>query len=142
LRSEVSRFSSPLCSSERACTSLRPPEGFGDEAAFEPESDFAVPGPSLSVGMEGGFCNGLVRLVVFEPDEDGRLEGPEAPPEPDFVVLALAVFDLPVGALAGDELSAEAESVLSLPSINAWYAVFTYRARTSKIDHGARCKIF
>lgn len=80
-------------------------------------------------------------MLVFELDEDGQLEGLEAPPEPDLVVLALVVFDLPVGALAGDELSAKAESVLSLPSINAWYAVFTYRTRTSKIDHGG-CKAF
>lgn len=139
LRSEVSRFSSFVFSPGQGCASLGLPEGCGDGAAFEPDSDLAVLDPWPSEGVEeGAFCGGLVRLLVFEPDEDGRLDAPEAFGESDLGVLALAVCDFPDGALAGNELSVEVEWALSLPSISAWYAVFTYKMKISVIDHSGR----
>lgn len=68
----------------------------------------------------------LVRELFFESD-GGRLEGCVLfAVDSDGAVPLLAVPPLPVfEQLAAEEFSDGAEWVLSLPSISAWYAVFT-----------------
>lgn len=91
-----------------------------DEAWSDP--DFAGRRLRPSVDEDGGALrDNLVRELFFESD-GGRLEGCVLfAVDSDGAVPLLPVFE----QLAAEEFSDGAEWVLSLPSISAWYAVFT-----------------